>query len=72
MPARRNQFRDPTNQRFAYTDNWDRLCVCGHKLGCHVAGGFDCLNDEPVKYATGEPCDCKKFRPSKAKRNLSP
>lgn len=67
MTKARHQFRDPQTQQFAYQNNWERLCVCGHPLGCHVAGGFDCLNGQNIAYATGEPCDCEKFRPSRKK-----
>lgn len=64
---RKIQLRDPTNNQFAFQNNWKRLCVCGHNLGVHTAGGFDCLNEDNhcSPDATGDACNCHKFRPKK-------
>ena len=62
------QVRDPVTGQFAYEGDWSRMCTCGHTLGVHVHGGFDCLNGESIDGATGEPCDCTRFRPSRRRR----
>lgn len=54
------QARDQVSGQYAYEGNWDRLCVCGHRLGDHIAGGFDCGLFHHTKG-----CKCQKFRPSK-------
>jgi hypothetical protein len=50
-----NEYRDPVTKRYAYFGRFERPCLCGHTLGIHIAGGFDCG-------ARG--CDCEKFRPA--------
>jgi len=53
--------RDMKNGQYVCTNDFDRLCRCGHTLGVHaaatVAGRRDCFNGD-----TGEPCECTKFR----------
>lgn len=63
------QFRDGSNGQFAFQNNWERMCVCGHTLGVHGEGGFDCLNGTGVPNQTKprDFCDCKKFRQSRKK-----
>jgi hypothetical protein len=69
---RKNEYRD-TNGQFAYFGGFDRMCVCGHTLGIHCAGGFDCFAGQNGFKAEAEsaglktPCDCQKFRPSRKK-----
>lgn len=71
MPRdRKNEYRD-TNGQYAYFGGFDRLCVCGHTLGIHCAGGFDCFAGPPgtafpIEGLT-ERCKCEKFRPSRRK-----
>jgi hypothetical protein len=69
---RKDEYRDPTNGQFAYCGDMSRLCVCGHTLGVHIAGGFECGIDAK---ANGEPeavgCQCQKFRLSRRKRGVS-
>jgi hypothetical protein len=63
-------YRDPTNGQYAYWNKFERLCVCGHPLGVHIAGGFECCNgDRNMEEwgGNGQPCDCEKFRPSRRK-----
>jgi hypothetical protein len=63
--------RDPQTGQYAYElEDFGRMCRCGHTLGVHVAGGFDCLNAETSigPEHTGEPCDCQKFRPAKLRK----
>lgn len=53
--------------QYAFVDNWERLCICGHKLGVHAGendtGKRPCFNeDSGMEDATGEPCDCKHFK----------
>lgn len=55
--------RDAVTGQYAYSGDWDRVCRCGHTLGIHVDGGFDCLNQERGAGGSGEPCDCERFRP---------
>lgn len=67
------QYRDPETGQFAFDERWARKCVCGHTLGVHVAGGFDCIvhdvgrDDPDGEDKTFEPCNCAKFRPSRRK-----
>lgn len=67
---RKNEYRDENGQ-YAYFGNFDRLCVCGHTLGIHCAGGFDCFasNKGPFKIdGMTAPCECQKFRPTRKRR----
>jgi hypothetical protein len=69
---RKNEYRDEMSGRYSYFGNFDRLCVCGHTLGIHCAGGFDCFahpagrgpKDFQVE-GLEQPCKCQKFRPSR-------
>lgn len=70
---RKNGYRKPDTGRYAYWNDFDRLCKCGHSLGVHIAGGFECGtdaigNNEPE--AAG--CTCEKFRPSGKRRAAPP
>lgn len=66
----KRQLRDPQTGQYAYDGNWGRMCVCGHTLGVHCAGGFECfagtncLNDPQP----GTRCACQKFRQSRKVR----
>jgi hypothetical protein len=55
--------------RFTDSD-FAKLCVCGHTLGQHTAGNGrgagECLAHEDGGIP-GEPCECEKFRASRAK-----
>ena len=56
--------RDPLTGRYAFGGDMSRLCACGHTLGVHTHGGFDCLNSErDAPGSDGHPCKCKRFRP---------
>lgn len=58
------QNRDRADGRFTFDGNWDRLCVCGHKLGAHLAAGkHPCDNANHGK--DGSECECPRFRPAK-------
>lgn len=59
--------RDPVTGQYAYSNDWERMCRCGHPLGAHVSGGFDCINGSDAPMCDGTPCACEKFRPSRAK-----
>jgi hypothetical protein len=62
-----SEYRDPVTHRYAYFGNFDRVCQCGHTLGVHIAGGFECgTTGDPNDPAWG--CKCEKFRPTKKKR----
>lgn len=69
---RKDEYREPGTGRYAYWNDFDRLCKCGHSLGVHIAGGYDCGadakgNNEPE----AEGCTCERFRPS-GKRRVVP
>jgi hypothetical protein len=54
-----NQAREKTTGRYAFDGRFDRACVCGHTLGVHIAGGFECINHD---VGDGKRCDCLRFR----------
>jgi hypothetical protein len=63
--------RDSRTGQYAFQNDWDRLCRCGHELGVHGEGGFDCFNADRdnigAPYAGRFPatsCGCMKFRPT--------
>jgi hypothetical protein len=55
------QNRDEATGQYAFDGDLARMCVCGHPLGEHIAGGFECQCD-PTRH-----CDCVKFRQSRKK-----
>ncbi|HYE90076.1 MAG TPA: hypothetical protein VEA38_03605 [Terriglobales bacterium] len=62
--AARTQPRDAQTGRYGFEGQWDRLCVCGHRLGVHTADApHECMVRDFDK--TAAPCDCMKFRPSR-------
>ena len=57
-----SRYRD--SGRYGYTNNFERLCVCGHTLGVHTAQApHECIAQdfEPQEV----PCQCQRFRPAK-------
>ena len=57
--------RERATGRYSFDGNWDRLCVCGHKLAVHLAEApHDC--DSASHH--GPACDCPKFRPARGKQ----
>ena len=57
--------RDLQTGQYAFDQDFNRLCKCGHSLGVHSSGGFYCDTDaignkEPE--AIG--CQCERFQPS--------
>lgn len=60
--------RDPVDGRYAFDNDFNRLCKCGHSLGAHIAGGHEC-GTNPVDYPETRGCDCMKFRPEKLTPN---
>lgn len=56
-PAARNRL----NGQYAFDGKFERLCVCGHTLGSHLAGGHDCIQHE-CPGGTDEICACVKFK----------
>jgi hypothetical protein len=67
MQARHRQVRDSVTGQYAFDGDFARMCTCGHTLGVHAAGGFDCLAgtgvlDDP---SPGTTCECRKFRQSR-------
>ncbi|MCS3690984.1 hypothetical protein ABIF26_006485 [Bradyrhizobium elkanii] len=75
---RKNEYRDEATGRYSYFGNFDRMCVCGHTLGIHCAGGFDCFAGHAGFAASTEsinmqkPCECHKFRLSRRLRSTNP
>ena len=64
-----NQIRDQLNGQYSFDGNWERFCVCGHTLGVHTADSPRACGN----YGTGLiDCDCRKFRPTKKKMELTP
>jgi hypothetical protein len=61
MTKGQTQSRDPVTGQYAYDGDFSRMCVCGHPLGEHIAGGFEC------QCVPGRTCDCLKFRQSRKK-----
>jgi predicted DNA-binding WGR domain protein len=56
--------------KYKHWDDWDRLCVCGHKLGVHAAEKVG--NERPCFYGDEHPdefCDCMLFKPAKRGRD---
>lgn len=56
--------RDPVSGQYAFDGNLSRLCVCGHELGKHIHGGWEC-GTAPSLYPETKGCKCQKFRPSR-------
>lgn len=72
MTKPEQQIRDGYTGQFAYKlGGFDRMCVCGHSLGSHCAGGFDCLVGTGIPQFgaddNSKTCDCQKFRQSRRK-----
>lgn len=67
--SEQRRYREPGTGRFSFWGDFDRLCKCGHSLGVHVAGGFDCGAD-PIgsEEPDAEGCQCQRFRPSGKRR----
>jgi hypothetical protein len=45
---KKRKVRDVRTGEFAFDNNFDRMCVCGHTLGVHVHGGWDCGLNPPI------------------------
>lgn len=60
-----HRLRDPVSGQFAFDGGFDRVCRCGHTLGVHVSGGFECVNADT---GDGAHCACVKFRPVRQAR----
>lgn len=59
-------YREPGTGRYAFWNDFERLCKCGHTLGVHIAGGFECGIDEAIG------CKCERFVPSGKRRQSAP
>lgn len=61
--------RDTKTGQYAFDNDFDRLCKCGHSLGVHSAGGYYCNTDA---IGNNEPealgCKCEHFRPNGKRR----
>lgn len=66
-----HQTRDQYTGQFACNNRYERMCVCGHRLGSHGVGGFTCLVATGIPQFMDDdnsrPCDCEKFRQSRRK-----
>ena len=59
------QSRERASGQYGFTNNYDRLCVCGHRLGHHTAQApHECIDGDfnPVDV----PCGCMRFRLAKS------
>ena len=63
IARRSNEIRDPANGQYAFSGDMERLCTCGHILGEHIAGGFEC------QCVVGRDCKCLKFKQSRKKKS---
>lgn len=72
MKDARSQPRDQATGQYAWSGDMARMCVCGHTLGVHCAGGFDCLVGTNCLHDPhpGTFCDCKKFRLSRKRTRI--
>lgn len=76
--SKADQNRERGIGRYTFDGGLERLCGCGHPLGIHTAARAkgpdgrmyqDCLNSDPnAPGATGEPCDCRCFKPARKTR----
>lgn len=64
-----HQARDHVTGQFAHDGDFERTCVCGHALGIHLHGGFDCISAD---IGDGSSCGCTRFRKPRAKRSRIP
>ncbi len=56
----RNQDREKATGRYGFEGDFDRLCVCGHRLGVHLAKApHECVREEAGK---SDGCGCVRFR----------
>lgn len=64
-PTTKYAARDRVTGQYAHSADPDRMCGCGHPLAVHTEGGRSCINEDIYcdSRATGEACDCAKFRP---------
>lgn len=51
-------WRDGATGRYVFSGDMARPCRCGHALGVHTAGGWDCQSGS----FGGPHCDCEKFQ----------
>lgn len=66
----RVQNREPGNKRFAFNNDFSRICICGHTLGVHGPGGIECLVGTNVPDDPNPPgveCECVRFKQSRRK-----
>jgi len=62
------QKRDRRSGRYTYEGQYQRLCVCGHVLGQHLAEApHGCIQEDERGVIGGAACPCERFRPSRAK-----
>lgn len=58
------QSRERASGRWGFTNDYERLCVCGHALGHHTAQApHECIDNDFNPVDT--PCQCLRFRPAK-------
>lgn len=64
MTAIKKQVRDPATGQFAFDGDFGRVCSCGHPLGAHLHGGWDC-GVTPNAYPESRDCQCVRFHPKR-------
>lgn len=62
----RREYRDQVTGQYAFCGDMDRVCVCGHRLGAHIAGGFEC-GTNPSDFPETKGCGCERFRLTRRK-----
>lgn len=62
---RGENYRDPVTGQYDFDGDWDRVCVCGHRLGSHIAGGHECIVHDCEPGAAE--CACPRFRQKRIK-----
>jgi hypothetical protein len=65
--AQTTQTRDQVTGQYAFDGNFDRICTCGHRLGAHIAGGFEC-GTNTTDHPETKDCKCERFRPCRKKQ----
>lgn len=63
--------RDPVTGQYAFDGNSDRICTCGHRLGAHIAGGFECGTNS-ADHPETKGCRCKIFKQARPTQKITP
>jgi hypothetical protein len=61
--------RDRKTGRYSFEGDWDRVCVCGRRLGDHDAEAPHGFGD--LSMDSRELPDCSRFRPSRPEKRMT-